>query len=65
VRPCKGPVARLIGFAAIILVLAVVGGAVSLFYDYVMQYRGETWSQRERSAGRVERDRTSAMNGVS
>ena len=57
----KGPIARLAGFAAIILVLAVVGGAVSLFYDYVTQYSGETWSQRERSAGRVERDSTSAM----
>ena len=57
----KGPGARLTGFAAIILVLAVVGGAVSLFYDYVTQYRGETWSQRERSARRVERDSTSAM----
>jgi hypothetical protein len=61
VRPPKGPIARLTGFAAIILVLAVIGGAVSLFYDYVMQYRGETWSQRERSAGRVERDSTSVM----
>jgi len=57
----KGPIARLTGFAAIILVLAVVGGAISLFYDYVMQYRGETWSQREQSARRVERESTSAM----
>jgi len=57
----KGALARVTGFAAIILVLAVVGGVVSLFYDYVMQYRGETWSEREKSARRVERDRTSAM----
>jgi hypothetical protein len=57
----KGPVARLIGFAAIILVLAMVGGAVTLFYDYVMKYRAETWSERERSDRRVERDTTLAM----
>lgn len=57
----KGPVARLIGFAAIILVLAMVGGAVTLFYDYVMRDRAETWSERERSRRRVERDSTSAM----
>jgi hypothetical protein len=57
----KGPVARLIGFAAIILVLAIVGGAVTLFYDYVMKYRAESWTERERSKSRVERDSTSAM----
>ena len=57
----KGPVARLIGFAAIILVLAMVGGAVTLFYDYVMRDRAETWSERERSRSRVERDSTAAM----
>ena len=57
----KGPMARFTGFAAIILVLAVVGGAACLFYDYVMRHRGETWSQREKSATRVERDTTSAM----
>lgn len=57
----KGPVARFIGFAAIILVLAMVGGVVTLFYDYVMQDRAETWSERERRRGRVERDSTSAM----
>jgi beta-lactamase regulating signal transducer with metallopeptidase domain len=57
----KGPIARLTGFAAIILVLAVVGGVVSLFYDYVMQYRAESWSEREESARRVERDKTSVM----
>jgi len=57
----KGALARVIGFVAIILVLAVVGGVVSLFYDYVMQYRAESWSEREESARRVERDKTSAM----
>jgi hypothetical protein len=57
----NGPIARLVGFAAIILVLAVVGGVVSLFYDYVMQYRAESWSEREESARRVERDKASRM----
>ena len=57
----KGPTARFVGFAAIILVLAVVGGVVALFYDYAMQYRAETWTERERSTTRVERDSTSAM----
>jgi len=57
----KGLMVRLTGFAAIILVLAMVGGVVTLFYDYAMRYRAETWSERERSKDRVERDSTSAM----
>jgi len=57
----RSALTRLIGFASIIIVLALVCGFVVVFYDYVRQHRAETWSEREESRERVERDTTRAM----
>jgi beta-lactamase regulating signal transducer with metallopeptidase domain len=57
----RGAVARAIGLASIILVLAVISGTAMVFYDYVRQHRAETWSKRVESQERVERDTTRAM----
>jgi hypothetical protein len=57
----RGVVGRIAGFASIIIVMAVVCGLVALFYDYVRKHRADTWSEREWSRERVERDTTSAM----
>ena len=42
----------MIGFASIIILLALVCGFAGLFYDYVRQHRASTWSQREESRER-------------
>jgi len=53
--------ARAIGFASIIIILAIVCGSVLAFSNYFWQHRGDTWSDRERAAQRVERDTTTAI----
>jgi hypothetical protein len=60
-RAKKGAIGRVVGFASIIIVMAVVCGLIVLFYDYVQRHRADTWSERERSRERVERDTVSAM----
>ena len=49
------------GFASITIVLAILGGAAFVFYDYVRKHRASTWSEREESRERVEHDTTRAM----
>jgi hypothetical protein len=51
---------RVAKFASIILVLAVIGGGIFALYDYYMQFRGDTRSERWDSAERVERDTPTA-----
>jgi len=57
----QGAIGRIVGFASIIIVLAILGGAAFVFYDYVRKHRASTWSEREESRERVERDTTRAM----
>jgi hypothetical protein len=61
-QPAKSEiVAQAIGFASIILVLALLGGGGLLFYDYFRQHTAQRSWQRERSAERVEQDTPVAM----
>jgi hypothetical protein len=50
----RGVIGRAVGFASIILVLALLGGAAFVFYDYVREHGAKTWSERERSREQVE-----------
>ena len=51
----------MVGFASIIIVLALLGGAAFVFYDYARKHHAGTWSEREESRERVERDSTTEM----
>ena len=57
----RGVIGRAVGFASIILVLALLGGAAFVFYDYVREHGAKTWSEREWSREQVENDTTTAM----